>query len=414
MERDINQNFKKIWILISIVLTVFGLLFLTLVYIIIILPSLNSDDSYKLWYLLIHPFTILFYIPLFWALIISANYHLYLVYKDKNSFKAIRYLNRYYIAVCKYKKITRFSAPTIDFKKMGSLTEHNFVLENGAAVQVYFNETYRVCKKLDFIPSKSPNKSIKNHFELLPEHNHKQIQIDNKTLIPQSLTKQVNSEIIVPNFHWLIASKFIKIFEISQSYVNEKNDPIFQETLNNNFTDLAYLLSKKSFSYNKFLLNIYVLTVSQSSSRLFLRNNKKFDFYNDKYQENFRCMMQELLWESELGSEVLYFTDFMNLKLLKNKKYSNLRASINSVNEYFNVFLNDLATDKIITKFDKKDCFVRILNDSKINELMNFKRFKKPKYMKILIECFENISNDIDIRKLYLFELHKELNNEKK
>ncbi|WP_027335027.1 MAG4530 family protein [Mycoplasmopsis felifaucium] len=427
MERDINQNFKKIWILISMVLTVFGILFLTLVYILIILPSINNIDSYKLWYLFLHPFTILFYIPLFWVLIISTNYHLYLVYESKNLFKARKYLNRYYAAVCKYKKIVRYPSISINEDNLLWLKRHNFVLRNEAAIQIYFGQIYRSFKKLIFIPANSRtnfkhlNCKIsccssfqENNSTVVFEHKSIKIEIDNKDLIPKALIKQDNSKILVPNFHWLIAYKFIQIFDHSKTYEKNKNNLDFQEILNNYFTDLAYLLSKKSFSYKKFLFNLKVLTISNSLLRLFQRNDNDLSFYNKTNQENFISMVNELLSENEIGSETLFFADFIFKKLLKDKKYLNLWISMKAINDKFDLYLNNLVDNKIITKFDKKSCFIGILNKSFLSKSLILINYKKPKYIKLLLECFKTEKNEIDIRKLYLIELLKEIDNEKK
>ncbi|WP_408633494.1 MAG4530 family protein [Mycoplasmopsis felifaucium] len=406
-----------ILIFLSILFTFFVILFLSIV---------ASKKFLALLAIILNPILGLLQMFLWWGFITLTNYHLYLIFRTKNVFKAQKYLNRLYLCLFRYKKIIK---PVYDKKIKDDIlifSNDNYVLQGSTSIQVMFKDNYRSFNDLDFISVISRDLELSslvlakisgvNGNKMLSKFKINDIAVDllNIKLIPYKFVKRLDSDILVPNFHWMISMKFVQIFKLTQLYKSNKDRLDYQEKLNNSILDLSYLISKKNYCWQTLYKNIETLTISNSFITLLTNEKQQYDFYNKTQQNNFNFALQNLYSQNCPNEEALFFLKSLQNKLLRNNKYKLLNNQIKTTLNAFNKIIEHLININVITNLSLNTFFIDV-NDKKLNKyISSWNLNRKFKNIDNLLMCFSKHENKIDIRELYLLELYKGLNYVKK
>nr|WP_027335024.1 hypothetical protein [Mycoplasmopsis felifaucium] len=349
-----------------------------------------------------------------------------MIFRTKNVFKAQKYLNRLYLCLFRYKKIIK---PVYDKKIKDDIlifSNDNYVLQGSTSIQVMFKDNYRSFNDLDFISVISRDLELSslvlakisgvNGNKMLSKFKINDIAVDllNIKLIPYKFVKRLDSDILVPNFHWMISMKFVQIFKLTQLYKSNKDRLDYQEKLNNSILDLSYLISKKNYCWQTLYKNIETLTISNSFITLLTNEKQQYDFYNKTQQNNFNFALQNLYSQNCPNEEALFFLKSLQNKLLRNNKYKLLNNQIKTTLNAFNKIIEHLININVITNLSLNTFFIDV-NDKKLNKyISSWNLNRKFKNIDNLLMCFSKHENKIDIRELYLLELYKGLNYVKK
>ncbi|WP_406617285.1 MAG4530 family protein [Mycoplasmopsis adleri] len=418
-EREQHKS-RHLFALISWTIVTVILIALVLTFNIIFFTTSNSTTSTLL--IMIFLAFMLPFALLTWLLFIL-SYWLAAAYNyDRNLFRRNEALKSFYILTFQYSKLKtlnkRYKTSLAKLDLFEKLCKRDLVVDGSNAIQLKYDGYYRQTGDIDCIPCKNidlvqflKNEGIDYDGNIVrakfPFKNNT-LDISNATIVPKAMTEKWHWNIRIANSSWILAAKFIQIFELANAYLDNKYNSEYLRVIMKKVDDLCFLLSKDTFLDSlKVLPALKTVMVSYAAAHFIKNHEATFNFYDDFSQLNFRSFIKEQLSVTEGYGEAINFLNTISKRLLISRKAKKLWMAINYVlkdakeikEELVNeAILIDMPNNSFTVQIDPKLYATRYCDNKKTYETdlykqsFNFAEFDKS-----------------DIRLIFIKEVEREL-----
>lgn len=391
--------------------------------------DLSKIDKYQKSYVLIWIFMIIFgYLEINWF-INSLSSILLNRYFEFNIFRSLKWFKVKLFTLFKFslfkqikQKIEENNMESKDF--INYMQNNNFILHGSQAISFKYSDFWRKTNDLDFI-SKDLNSKLKNidkyknikinfidDITAKLELEQTKIEVLIAKYIPNKYISKING-IKIPNIKWMIAMKIHQLFRL---YLMNKNEiSISKNKIQNTLLDLAFLLNKSnSWKMNKTIHAIANLYLSNFFISYYI-NTYCFNLTNKEDNQNLLKYLKNKIQENKMTNELLFFFDELLNKLNNEKTIQIMSNKINEIvknKEELEIKFIETSTNEnkeistlkrlFLTKLEKENFLKNQYKNSNI----------KNKYITFLLKDFEKINekdNELDIRKILLLELNKQI-----
>ncbi|MGP1451289.1 MAG: MAG4530 family protein [Metamycoplasmataceae bacterium] len=391
--------------------------------------DLSKIDKYQKSYVLIWIFMIIFgYLEINWF-INSLSSILLNRYFEFNIFRSLKWFKVKLFTLFKFslfkqikQKIEENNMESKDF--INYMQNNNFILHSSQAISFKYSDFWRKTNDLDFI-SKDLNSKLKNidkyknikinfidDITAKLELEQTKIEVLIAKYIPNKYISKING-IKIPNIKWMIAMKIHQLFRL---YLMNKNEiSISKNKIQNTLLDLAFLLNKSnSWKMNKTIHAIANLYLSNFFISYYI-NTYCFNLTNKEDNQNLLKYLKNKIQENKMTNELLFFFDELLNKLNNEKTIQIMSNKINEIvknKEELEIKFIETSTNEnkeistlkrlFLTKLEKENFLKNQYKNSNI----------KNKYITFLLKDFEKINekdNELDIRKILLLELNKQI-----